>query len=45
LFTALAKEEVLDRLVNNFWMDERTLQDGDYATHIADDLIMMKMKK
>jgi hypothetical protein len=45
LFTALAKEEVLDRLVKNFWMDKRTLQDDDYATPIADDLIMMKMKK
>jgi hypothetical protein len=44
-FTALGKEEVLDRLVKNFWMDERTAQDDDYATPIADDLIMMKMKK
>jgi hypothetical protein len=26
-------------------MDERTPQDDDYATPIADDLIMMRMKK
>jgi hypothetical protein len=26
-------------------MDKRTLQDDDYATPIADDLILMKMKK
>jgi hypothetical protein len=44
LFTALAKEEVLDKLVKNVWMDERTPQDDDYATPIADDLIMIKMQ-
>jgi hypothetical protein len=44
LFTALAKEEVLDKLVKNFWMDEQTPQDEDYATPIADDLIMLKMQ-
>jgi hypothetical protein len=44
LFTVSQKEEALDRFVKNFWMDERTLQDDDYATPIADDIIMMKMK-
>jgi hypothetical protein len=39
----IAKEEVLDRLVKNFWMETDTPQDDDYATPIADDLIMMKM--
>jgi hypothetical protein len=41
----IAKEEVLDRLVKNFWMETDTPQDDDYATPIADDLIMMKMRQ
>jgi hypothetical protein len=45
LFTVSQKEKALDRLVKNFWMDEQTQQDDDYATPIADDIIMMKMKK
>jgi hypothetical protein len=45
LLTVSPKEEALDRLVKNFWMDERASQDDDYATPIADDLIMMRMKK
>jgi hypothetical protein len=45
LLTVLPKEEALDRLVKNFWMDERTSQDDNYATPIADDLIMQRMKK
>jgi hypothetical protein len=39
------KRRSFDRLEKNFWMDERKSQDDDYATLIADDLIMMKMKK
>jgi hypothetical protein len=45
MFTALEKEEVLDRLEKNFWMDERTQEDDDYATPISDNLIMLKMQK
>jgi cytochrome oxidase assembly protein ShyY1 len=44
-FMMIAKEEVLDRLVKNFWMETDTPQDDDYATPIAEDLIMMKMRK
>jgi hypothetical protein len=43
--TAVAKEEALDRLVKNFWMDIATPEDDDYATPIADDIIMLKMKE
>jgi hypothetical protein len=41
----IAKEEILDRLVKNFWMETDTPQDDDYATPIADDLITMKMRQ
>jgi hypothetical protein len=43
--TAVAKEEALDWLVKNFWMDTATPEDNDYATPIADDIIMLKMKE
>jgi hypothetical protein len=45
ILTALHKEEALDQMVKSFWMDNQTPQDDDYATPIADDLIMMKMKE
>jgi hypothetical protein len=45
LFTSQAKEEVLDRLIQNFWMESNTREGGNYATPISEDLIMIKMKK
>jgi hypothetical protein len=43
--TAVAKEEALDWLVKNFWMDTATPEDDDYVTPIADDIIMLKLKQ
>jgi hypothetical protein len=45
LLSVSPKQAVLDGLVKNFWMDNRTPKDDDYATPIGDDLIMMKRKK
>jgi hypothetical protein len=45
ILAALHKEEGLDRMVKNFWMDEQTPQGDDYGTPIAGDLIMMKMQE
>jgi hypothetical protein len=41
----ISKRSGLYSLVKNFWIDNRTPEDDDYATPIGDDLIMMKMKK
>jgi hypothetical protein len=45
MFTVQAREEHLDRLVKNFWLDQSTPGDDNLLTPIQEDLLMKKIQQ
>jgi hypothetical protein len=45
MFTVQAREEHLDRLVKNFWLDQSRPGDDDLSSPIQEDLLMKKIKR
>jgi hypothetical protein len=45
MFTVQAREEHLDRLVKNFWLDQSTPGDDNLSTPIQEDLLMKKIQQ